>query len=407
MKMKYNYTTIKIQVETYLAAHPDEYFYIGDIAKALGYSSYVVMNALKTITTTQIMSYTSEKLIYVTKNNKEKQVPESFVNKFIKNGWVAGRCEASKRAICIAEGGDPDKIPLIWIHKNTETKQINKNELDFWLECGWTKGKINLSTLGKIAIHRDNVDKYVTPEEVPLYVNEGWLEGGKEKRNLRDYTNVWNKNKTKETDSRMLLISQKMKEISSNMPQERRDKISTAVSKLWQDEVYRQNQLSHMKCREPWNKNKRYHLTEEKRISFIEKCSETKKKNKSFNTSKPEEEYYSYLLTLYNSDDIVRQYYDKSRYPFHCDFYIKSEERFIECNFHWTHNTHPFNSDNSKDIEEAETLRCLAETSDFYRVAYDVWTDLDVRKRSVAIKNNLNYDAVYGGKYGTWMHRRN
>ena len=58
------------------------------------------------------------------------------------------------------------------------------------------------------------------------------------------------------------------------------------------------------------------------------------KKNNSFNKSKEEEKYYSYLLHLYSSEDIVRQYYDKDRYPFHCDFYIKSEDLFIEVNKH-------------------------------------------------------------------------
>ena len=405
--MKYNYSAIKTEIETYLSTHSDEYFYVTDIAKELGYSNYVVINALKTITTNQIMTYTSEKLVYVTKNNKEKQVPESFVNKFIETGWVNGRCEASKRAICIAEGGDPDKIPQIWIHKETKNKQIELNELDFWIQHGWIKGKLNLSTLGKVAIHKDNIDKYVKPEEVSTYVEQGWLEGGKEKRNLRDYSNIWNKDKTKETDSRLLSISQKVSEYNLNMPQEERDKISLTIAKLWQDETYRQNQISHMRGRKPWNKNKRYHLTEEKRISFIEKCNETKKQNKSFNTSRPEEDYYNYLLTLYNPDDVVRQYCDRSRYPFHCDFYIKSEDRFIECNFHWTHNTHPFDSNNCEDITEAEKLKMLSETSEYYSIAYNVWTNLDVRKRTAAIEHNLNYDAVYGGKYGTWTHRCN
>ena len=288
--MKYNYSAIKTEIETYLSTHSDEYFYVTDIAKELGYSNYVVINALKTITTNQIMTYTSEKLVYVTKNNKEKQVPESFVNKFIETGWVNGRCEASKRAICIAEGGDPDKIPQIWIHKETENKQIELNELDFWIQNGWTKGKLKLSTLGKVAIHKDNIDKYVKPEEVSTYVEQGWLEGGKEKRNLRDYSKVWNKDKTKEPDSRLLSISQKVSEYNLNMPQEERDKISLTIAKLWQDETYRQNQISHMRGRKPWNKNKRYHLTEEKRISFIEKCNETKKQNKSFKTARPEED---------------------------------------------------------------------------------------------------------------------
>ena len=58
------------------------------------------------------------------------------------------------------------------------------------------------------------------------------------------------------------------------------------------------------------------------------------KKNNSYGKSREEDNYYKQLLSIYSSEDIVRQYYDKERYPFHCDFYIKSEDLFIEFNRH-------------------------------------------------------------------------
>ena len=71
-----------------------------------------------------------------------------------------------------------------------------------------------------------------------------------------------------------------------------------------------------------------------KNISSIkEKEYQTKKEHGTFNTSKPEENYYEYLKTIYDETDVIRQYKDK-RYPFCCDFYIKSKDLFIELNLH-------------------------------------------------------------------------
>lgn len=59
------------------------------------------------------------------------------------------------------------------------------------------------------------------------------------------------------------------------------------------------------------------------------KSYETKRRNNSFNTSSDEEVYYNYLLQHFEETDILRQYRDE-RYPFNCDFYIKSLDLFIE-----------------------------------------------------------------------------
>ena len=52
------------------------------------------------------------------------------------------------------------------------------------------------------------------------------------------------------------------------------------------------------------------------------------------------------LLIIFEKDDIIRQYYDKDRYPFNCDFYIKSKDLFIEYQGHPSHGYCPFNRNN-------------------------------------------------------------
>ena len=64
---------------------------------------------------------------------------------------------------------------------------------------------------------------------------------------------------------------------------------------------------------------------------YLEKSYDTKKLNNSFNTSQPEEMFYDELCKIFDKEDIYRQY-KEIRYPFDCDFYIKSLDLFIELN---------------------------------------------------------------------------
>lgn len=107
------------------------------------------------------------------------------------------------------------------------------------------------------------------------------------------------------------------------------------------------------------------------------------------------------LVPQYGQDDIVVEYKDKDRYPFFCDFYIKSKDLFIECNFYWTHGDHPFDPDSEADAKIVDEWRSM--NNEFYYHAIYVWTDLDVRKRATALKNNLNFQSVYLGKGGKYV----
>lgn len=120
----------------------------------------------------------------------------------------------------------------------------------------------------------------------------------------------------------------------------------------------------------------------------------TKKKNNSFNTSKPEEELYKQLLEQYNEKTILRRYKDY-RYPFYCDFYIIEDDLFIELNAHWTHGGKPYDPNDKECQEKLKLWQEKAKQSQFYANAIKTWTERDVEKLRIAKENNLNYKVIY------------
>lgn len=118
----------------------------------------------------------------------------------------------------------------------------------------------------------------------------------------------------------------------------------------------------------------------------------TMKKNHSFNRSIQEDECYEMLVNKFSKDDVIRQY-KCDRYQWHCDFYIKSLDLFIECNFHWTHGGHPFNSTNEDDIKLINEWK--TKNTEYFNNAINTWSNLDVNKRNTAKKNKLNYIEFY------------
>lgn len=181
-----------------------------------------------------------------------------------------------------------------------------------------------------------------------------------------------------------------------------RDKISSKQIENWQNlseeeksEIARKISEAN-KNKIPWNKNKKLgHIPEDKKQQILEKQYKTKQLNSSFNSSKPEDSYKAYLVEKYGENDIYTQYIDKVRYPFACDFYIKSLDLFIELNLHWSHGGHAFNANNEMDIKKLATWEEKAKQSDFYRNAIETWTVRDVLKFKTAKQNKLNYIVYY------------
>ena len=119
----------------------------------------------------------------------------------------------------------------------------------------------------------------------------------------------------------------------------------------------------------------------------------TKKKNHTVSSSKGERIAYEKLVSRFGYDDVIH-HYKCERYPFVADFYIVSLDLFIEFNLHWSHGKHWFGKD-AKDKLVLEQWEQKAQTSRYYECAIKTWTVRDVKKRQIALENDLNYLAFW------------
>lgn len=119
----------------------------------------------------------------------------------------------------------------------------------------------------------------------------------------------------------------------------------------------------------------------------------TKQKNKTFNTSKPEDELYDYVKKKF--PDAIHHMINDPRYPYECDIYIPSLDIFIEYQGTWTHDTHPYGT-NENDKIKVEKWK--SKNTRYYNQAIYVWTILDPKKRSIAYQNHLNYVEIWNMK---------
>ena len=120
----------------------------------------------------------------------------------------------------------------------------------------------------------------------------------------------------------------------------------------------------------------------------------TQKTNNSFNLSKPDITLYESLCKKFGQENVLKQYKEK-RYPFNCDFYVKSKDLFIELNMFFSHGTHAFNENNSEDIKLLNIWKEKSKNSPMYKDAIEVWTIRDPLKLKTAKENNLNYITLY------------
>ena len=162
--------------------------------------------------------------------------------------------------------------------------------------------------------------------------------------------------------------------------QKRNSKSKKTLQKKYGKSVINPSQIPGMQ--------KRTHLP-----SSIQKAYITKKKNNTFNTSKPEEFIFKRLCTKF---DIVERNYKSKEYPFKCDFYIPKLNLYIEYQGSWTHgfDGHRYIGPYKNTEECNEVLQKWkekAKISKFYRVAVNVWVIRDPLKRKIARDNNLNW----------------
>ena len=263
------------------------------------------------------------------------------------------------------------------------------------------------------------------------YIPDGFIRGRLPPK--EDTVLKWKQSLANRTEQEKELSNQKrsdtLKQVFADKSQEEKDKTIAKRKATWNNKSEQeindykaklsQSSIGKNKGKEPWNKGLTKETDDRVRINaehtaqtvkanadlirqtnpdyfhqWRTKMNDIMKVNNSFNRSLPEDNYYTTLVSKYGSDDVIRQYHDE-RYPYACDFYIPSEDLFIEINKSWVHGGHPFDELNLDDISKLEMWEEKAKTSLYYKQAIYIWTDLDVRKQKLAKENHLNYKVIY------------
>lgn len=292
--------------------------------------------------------------------------------------------------------------------------------------------------MGKIytVINNGAQQKQVKNDLLDEYLSDGWKIG--------KLMPAWNKGLTAENDDRVANNLRGLKDYYANWTQEqdleRREKLRELnLGKKWTSEAIakrtesRRGFVPSLEQREKVSRKLKGHpVSDETRIKisiantghpgtpcseekktylsqlhssaeYQERQNAIKKKNGTFNTSRPEQTAFQSLRSVFGEDDVEYSYRD-DRYPYNCDFYVRSMDLFIELNILWTHGGEPFDPENDLHLHKLETWRNKSETSDYYKNAIYTWTKLDVRKQQTAIENHLNYLTFYKEKeFTSWL----
>ena len=264
----------------------------------------------------------------------------------------------------------------------------------------------------RIVIHLDSLEKRIYKEELDDWISQGWKIGISEQHRQNISTShigqqAWNTGLTKEISTSMQKIADKLKGQPGHAPWNKgltkeNDKLNALIQKSKDTKIKRfgnafgNNNMdqNHKDKISKALKGRTYEWPADKLQIKLSKDYLTKKKNNSFNKSKPEQELYETLLKENVNKTIYRQYKD-NRYPFYCDFYIVEDDLFIELNAHWSHGGRPFDPTDDDCIKQLNIWKEKAKTSKFYENAIETWTVRDVKKRETALKNHLNYKVIY------------
>lgn len=263
----------------------------------------------------------------------------------------------------------------LYINNGIVNKRILPEELEGFLALGWTRG---MKPRSKEAIQASNEKRKQTCLEKYGVENVHQAQSVKEKTK-NTCLEIYGVDNPAKSD----IVKKKTKETNAQN---------------WPDpNNYHNLQQAHQTLINRFGSIQEFYQWRYNNIDWdavIKKQIATKRKNGTFNYSKPEEELYQQLILQYGEEDIIRNYKDE-RYPFYCDFYIKSQDKFIELNRHWTHGGHPFDINNIKDLKKVASWQEKAKNSEYMQYAIINWTIRDPLKLKTAKENNLNYEVIW------------
>ena len=329
-------------------------------------------------------------------------------NKKVKRFWINNDVEQKMwvEESTIPEGWKKDRLPvteetkqnlkaakqnLVHVHNNSESRIIHIEELQLYLDMGYERGRGNLSEEGLKNIQESRRRFF---DENPHWVGPTSWKKGRE---------TWNKGLPMSDEAKQKLSEKKQGlTLSEEAKQQKKlNEINTRIQNSGSlEESYKQAQQKRSDTISKLIEDNSNYIQD-----IVKKGFKTKMLNGTYQSSKPEELFYSRLLEIFDEQDIIRQYLDKGRYPYHCDFYIKSLDLFIELNLTWFHGGHPFNKDSEEDIARLNHLMSKQAyyissktgkvKKNSYFDAVKCWTQRDPAKLQLAIQNNLNYIVIY------------
>lgn len=154
---------------------------------------------------------------------------------------------------------------------------------------------------------------------------------------------------------------------------------SRAVHQAWANKSQEEKELIAQRKRDNPNINS---------PESIKKANLTRIANGTTKQSKSENDFYHKLLILgFDKDDIIHHYMS-DKYPFNCDFYIKSKDLYIEYQGHFTHGFEPFDENNEEHIEYLAAMQDAGKDM-------STWFKRDPKKLEIAKRNKVNLLLVY------------
>ncbi len=190
----------------------------------------------------------------------------------------------------------------------------------------------------------------------------------------------WNKNKVG------IYSEETLQKISQNTKLSMNEEVRRKLSIIGKNRIFSEESKKKIS-------NKLRNRSKKEIQNYINKVYNTKKKNNTFNTSKPEEDIYQLLLQKFNN---VKRQYKSKKYPFNCDFYIPELDLYIEYQGFWHHGFKPYNLEDQECINLVN--KWLIGNTKFYNKAIEIYTIKDPLKRKTAKENNLNWIEFFNMK---------
>lgn len=202
--------------------------------------------------------------------------------------------------------------------------------------------------------------------------HESYIAGGKKSSITQKQS--WSNKSQEEKDN----WSQKCKEVELNLSIEKKAKKSQDYRDWWfglsEDERLEINKKRSSTLKDFWDECKEETLARMK-------ATEKENRKDRLCRSVAEQKMFDTIVQYY--PDVIYDVMVDQRYPYYCDFYIPSEDLFIELNAHPSHGSKPI------------SMMSVDEYSQYKSDWVDVFARRDVEKYNRAIKEQLNYIRIY------------